>query len=673
MLKIKSYFESKLFAKMGAQISITVLVLLAFLFLFQAHKSVEADNKAKSVTAHLTSKSVLDKIDRNYYERFGDVQAFSVNKLAVNRLKGDSTADADLQTFVNTMVQYYVLYDLMMICDINGNVIKVNNVDKANTKINSQALIGKSFASSDWFTTCTSSQGPEGGAWYSDFSINDDVKQIYNSNGTGMGFAAPIKDENGTVIGVWYNFASWKEVTEGIRQTAEAELQQTTPNSFVIITQKQGSVIDASDDNLVTENVTLDSVITSSNESKIKFNDSEIKFSDMVTGWGHSNGAYIYKGCQWNAITIIPKSKLKFSTFASVEMLPMILITLLIIGIAGYFFYKNVQSKVITKIDDLKLLLMEFSNGNLPQVSTSLTTNDEIGSIGTAVKTVSENLAKLVSVLSSKANSQSDKEDILVFNNQGIVGNALVDMRTNLKLVALEEKKRSWATEGMAKFGDILRNNASGIESLSNEIIINLVKYINGNQGGVFVVNDSNPKDKYLELTACYAWDKKKYLHSRIDEGEGLVGQAWQEGNVIYLTEVPANYIRITSGLGNANPRSIIIIPLIVNDVTYGVIEIASFNHFEEYQIEFLKKLAESIASTISTAKINQRTKILLEQSQQQTEEMRAQEEEMRQNMEEMQATSEEAERKAMNYESAIARLNEEINSLTEELNKLKK
>jgi len=571
------------------------------------------------------------------------------------------------------MVQYYVLYDLMMICDINGNVIKVNNVDKANTKINSQALIGKSFASSDWFTTCTSSQGPEGGAWYSDFSINDDVKQIYNSNGTGMGFAAPIKDENGTVIGVWYNFASWKEVTEGIRQTAEAELQQTTPNSFVIITQKQGSVIDASDDNLVTENVTLDSVITSSNESKIKFNDSEIKFSDMVTGWGHSNGAYIYKGCQWNAITIIPKSKLKFSTFASVEMLPMILITLLIIGIAGYFFYKNVQSKVITKIDDLKLLLMEFSNGNLPQVSTSLTTNDEIGSIGTAVKTVSENLAKLVSVLSSKANSQSDKEDILVFNNQGIVGNALVDMRTNLKLVALEEKKRSWATEGMAKFGDILRNNASGIESLSNEIIINLVKYINGNQGGVFVVNDSNPKDKYLELTACYAWDKKKYLHSRIDEGEGLVGQAWQEGNVIYLTEVPANYIRITSGLGNANPRSIIIIPLIVNDVTYGVIEIASFNHFEEYQIEFLKKLAESIASTISTAKINQRTKILLEQSQQQTEEMRAQEEEMRQNMEEMQATSEEAERKAMNYESAIARLNEEINSLTEELNKLKK
>lgn len=304
MKKLKSYFEGKLFAKMGAQISVTVLVLLSLLFLFQAYKSVEADNKAKSVTAHLTSKSVLDKIDRNYYERFGDVQAFSVNKLVVNRLKGDSAVDNDLQTFVNTMVQYYVLYDLMMICDANGNVIKVNNVDKANAKINSQGLIGKNFASSDWFTTCTSSQGPEGGAWYSDFTVNEDVKQIYNSNGTGMGFAAPIKDENGTVIGVWYNFASWKEVTEGIRQTAEAELQQTNPNSYVVITQKQGSVIDANDRKLVTENVTLDSIITSSAESKIKFNDSEIKFADMVTGWGHSNGAYIYKGCVLGIIVI---------------------------------------------------------------------------------------------------------------------------------------------------------------------------------------------------------------------------------------------------------------------------------------------------------------------------------------------------------------------------------
>jgi GAF domain-containing protein len=225
-----------------------------------------------------------------------------------------------------------------------------------------------------------------------------------------------------------------------------------------------------------------------------------------------------------------------------------------------------------------------------------------------------------------------------------VLGNALINMRNNLEKVAEDDKRRNWATEGVAKFSEILRRNNNNIHLLGDEIISNLVKYIKANQGGFFIVNDTD-SEPFLELKSCYAWDKKKYIEQHIYEGEGLTGQVWQEKETIYLTEVPQNYISITSGLGEANPKSILIVPLKVNDEIFGIIEMASFNEFATYEIEFIEKIAESIASTVSTVKINERTQRLLEDSTMLTEQMRAQEEEMRQNMEELQATQEEMQR----------------------------
>ena len=215
-------------------------------------------------------------------------------------------------------------------------------------------------------------------------------------------------------------------------------------------------------------------------------------------------------------------------------------------------------------------------------------------------------------------------------------------MRGNLSRVAEEDKKRNWATEGQAKFGEILRTNNSDVQKLSDEIIANLVKYLKANQGALYIIDDTeDSEESTMSMTSCYAWDKKKFLNQKVHKGEGLAGQAWQEMDTVYLTDVPQNYIRITSGLGDANPTCILIVPLKVNDQIFGVAEIASFNTMKDYEIEFVQKIGESIASTVSSVKVNTRTQRLLEESQQMTEQMRAQEEEMRQNMEELQATQE--------------------------------
>ena len=225
------------------------------------------------------------------------------------------------------------------------------------------------------------------------------------------------------------------------------------------------------------------------------------------------------------------------------------------------------------------------------------------------------------------------------------LGNSLLGMQNSLVKVSVEDSKRNWVTEGHANFSEILRSNTNNIENLSNEILSKIVKYMGANQGAFYVINETSTSNKFMDMKACYAWGRTKFKEGKIYEGEGLAGQAWIEKELLYITDVPDNYVSITSGLGEANPNALLIAPLIVNDEVFGLIEIASFHEIEKHQIEFIEKLSESIASTISNAKVNQRTQNLLGESQEMTEQMMAQEEEMRQNMEELQATQDEMER----------------------------
>lgn len=224
--------------------------------------------------------------------------------------------------------------------------------------------------------------------------------------------------------------------------------------------------------------------------------------------------------------------------------------------------------------------------------------------------------------------------------------NTLITMRDKLMKNADDDRKRNWSTSGLAQIGEILRSSTSNSTELYDNIIKFVVKYTKSNQGGLFILNEDNEDAKYLELTACYAFERKKYLTKKVEIGAGLVGQCFLEGERVYLTEVPSDYISITSGLGGANPNALLIVPLKVNDKIYGALELASFNKFQDFEIELVEKLAESIASTISNVRVNDTTRLLLERTQQQAEEMKSQEEEIRQNMEELEATQEEMRRK---------------------------
>ena len=143
-------------------------------------------------------------------------------------------------------------------------------------------------------------------------------------------------------------------------------------------------------------------------------------------------------------------------------------------------------------------------------------------------------------------------------------------------------------------------------------------------------------------------------MNKRIQVGEGVTGQCIQEKGTVYMCDIPNDYMKITSGLGDALPRHLLVVPLRLDEQIFGAVELASFQAIEPHHIEFVEKLGESIASTISAAKINSHTRKLLDETQVQAEQMRAQEEEMRQNMEELSATQEEMHRTQRRTEETL-------------------
>jgi hypothetical protein len=219
----------------------------------------------------------------------------------------------------------------------------------------------------------------------------------------------------------------------------------------------------------------------------------------------------------------------------------------------------------------------------------------------------------------------------------------------------LLDDKQNWMSKGIADISNILRQNEG--EQIYDKLISEIVKYIDANQGGIYLLKKDKTEKEYLELISCYAYERHKHINKRIEIGQGLVGQCFLEKEVIILKDVPKEYIFITSGLGEALPTFIVIIPIQQENKMEGVLEFAFFQELEPYKIDFLNKLGESIASFVSANSLNTQTKKLLEQSQIQTEQLRSQEEEMRQNMEEMQATQEEMQRKEKEYLGRIEEL----------------
>lgn len=336
--------------------------------------------------------------------------------------------------------------------------------------------------------------------------------------------------------------------------------------------------------------------------------------------------------------------------------------TLLLIIFTALFIYVRIKNKLT---DDINGLNLQVQNLIKTEDFVNFESSDEFEPISSGINFINLKFAEISDFINNLLSDNYDV-DFSVSEKINPVQESLIKLRDKLKRnIELnnkrlaEEQRRQWFSEGKAKFNDILREANFEIKNLAETSLINMVKFLNAAQGGFFILNENETKP-FLELISAFAYDRIKLLTKRIELGDGLVGMCAVEKNTIVVTDVPEDYMQIESGLGEAAPTNILIIPLKTEDNILGVIEIASFYEFKKNEIDFIENIAEDIATTLETTKISAQTSELLQETQKKSEELALRDTEMSEKISELRDAQKETKRSVS-----------EMNALTTVINKV--
>ena len=295
---------------------------------------------------------------------------------------------------------------------------------------------------------------------------------------------------------------------------------------------------------------------------------------------------------------------------------------------------------------------------------------DEIGDLAESFKDLQNNTlaivdySKLVSSgdYTAKLTPRSPEDELII---------ALNKMTSKVNDASIKGDLRNWLKTGQNKLNEKMHGDQDLI-SLSRSIITFLAKYINAQIGALYLVEEESNE---LKLTGSYAFTVRKNLNSRIKFGEGLVGQAAFEKEMIKLTNIPEDYIRINSSLGDVVPKNIIVAPFIFEDNVLGVVELGSIKEFSVVEMDFVNSAMENIGIAVNTSISRMKLKKLLNVTQKQSEELQIQQEELKASNEVLEEQTEELKvstEKLKNQQEELQVTNEELEEKTESLEKQK-
>ncbi|MCM8532422.1 MAG: methyl-accepting chemotaxis protein [Lentisphaeraceae bacterium] len=454
--------------------------------------------------------SIADLIDRNLFERYGDVQAFALNgKIQNSSVWYDQNTESSLAAMMNSYVDTYDIYYLTLLVDLEGKLISVNSKDQDGQEIDSSVLYAKNFSDTDWFKALKEKEFTNkqknsaennkvsSGTFIEDIHIDTDVKKLYpQSSGMTISFSAPVYDPEGKVIAYWSNRAKFS-IVEEIFQSYYQNLKSMGLSSaeLTLLDGKGNVILDYDPTTSGTEDITYDfeKVIFKLNLAQKGVKSAQLaiegktdsmysfharKKIDQAAGFAPLIGALGYPGMNWAVLVRASKAEanLLLDTLRG-RMWLICLLSIIVISIIAYFIAKS----LVAPIKNISTVMSDISEGDGNLTSRlPITSNDELGDLSSNFNTFVEKIHEIIKQTQITSKELASYSEIIAStttqmksNNQQMndetnsVAAAVEELNSNMAVVTEQSAEVFKSTEESKVFTDKM---SASMQEVTNSI-----------------------------------------------------------------------------------------------------------------------------------------------------------------------------------------------------------
>lgn len=400
---------------------------------FQSLQSIEADAPKMFQSV---AEATIDKIERNLFERYGDVQAFGVNQVVHNK-ENWYQAGSDKNAIANAMNEYarlYGFYMISMLVDTEGNLIAVNDKSPDERSINTAWMYKENFKHEPWFEACMQGHFLDSnilkGTYVEDVSYDDVIHKVYGGNGLALGFSAPVYDTNGKIIGIWNNRANFSLVEDIVISAYQEVKAKGTEQSEFILLNKDGVVLMQYDPSIngKTEVQHDPSVVLNLNLAQKKQGmalalmnqqngcgrEMNVLKQVMETGgYAASHGALGYKGLGWGLLVRTSNSSTDDLVHTAKTKVWSVLIGgILILGIVGFLVGRSIAKPIANISNILSDNAIQLQSASSQLLATGRSLASGASSQASAVEQTSASAEEISSMAESGLTQLKDAAEL---------------------------------------------------------------------------------------------------------------------------------------------------------------------------------------------------------------------------------------------------------------------